>query len=89
MEPTQQEALVRRFLLSLAVSGFTVFAIDSAIARGAPCIYLNHDYHQFSAPDFPHRLCRYRQTIYWAVAVVAATAMLLPKGAKVRRSFGN
>ena len=26
---------------------------------------------------------------YWAVAVVAATAMLLPKGAKVRRSFGN
>ena len=36
MEPTQQEALVRGFLLSLAVSGFTVFAIDSAIARGGP-----------------------------------------------------
>jgi hypothetical protein len=36
MEPTQQEALVRRFLLSLAVSGLTVTAIDSALARGGP-----------------------------------------------------
>jgi hypothetical protein len=51
----------------------------------APCIYLNHNYHQFLALEFPHRLYGYRQAIYWAVAVVVATAMLLRKGAKVRR----
>jgi hypothetical protein len=51
----------------------------------APCIYLNYNYRQFLALEFPHRLYRYRQAIYWAVAVVVATAMLLRKSAKVRR----